>query len=80
MKMRHGSATSQAAAAGRKQQMHMRNVGAFIGSPQSQYLKQKAAFEKQPPKKKAKQTKQSTPSSSDEDTDGSSTDTDESID
>ena len=79
MKMRHGSATSKAAAAGRKQQMHMRKARAFTGTPQSQYLKEKAAPAKQPPKKKAKQAKQNTPTSSDEDTHGSSTETDESV-
>jgi len=36
MKMRHGSATSKAAAAGRKQQMHMRKARAFTGTPQSE--------------------------------------------
>ena len=58
MKMRHGSATSKAAAAGRKQQMHMRKARAFTGTPQSEYLKEKAAPAKQPPKKKqSKQNK-----------------------
>ena len=42
-KMRHGSATSKAAAAGRKQQMHIRCARALNKSPQSVYRKEKAS-------------------------------------
>jgi len=51
-KMRHGSATSKAAAAGRKQLMHIRSDKATKGSPQSIYRKEKAAKKAPPPPKK----------------------------
>ena len=64
-KMRHGSATSKAAAAGRKQLMHIRSAKATKGSPQSIYRKEKAA-KKAPPPQKRKTTKQATTSSSEQ--------------
>jgi len=42
-KMRHDSATSKAAAVGRKQQMHIRCARALNKSPQSVYRKEKAS-------------------------------------
>ena len=72
-KMRHGSATSKAAAAGRKQQMHMRNEKASLNTPQSIYKKQKAtpapsvkAPVKQNPKRHTKQNKEQSESGSDQ--------------
>jgi len=55
-KMRHGSATSKAAAAGRKHLMHITSAKATKASPQSIYRKEKAAKKAPPPKKESTKT------------------------